>query len=69
MAYLDPLLLVGGGPVVLLPLWRDVPVQRVPMPSPVLPEPRAGPFALPYAAFLAHLEVVSRQVLTIGGGS
>ena len=25
-AYLDPLLLVGGGPVRLLPLWRDQPV-------------------------------------------
>jgi murein DD-endopeptidase MepM/ murein hydrolase activator NlpD len=24
-AYLDPLLLVGGGPIVLLPLWRDAP--------------------------------------------
>lgn len=25
--YLDPLLLVGAGPVRLLPLWRDVPVE------------------------------------------
>lgn len=27
-AYLDPLSLVGGGPVRLLPLWRDEPVTR-----------------------------------------
>jgi murein DD-endopeptidase MepM/ murein hydrolase activator NlpD len=26
--YLDPLLLVGGGPIRLLPLWRDEPVDR-----------------------------------------
>ncbi|GAW48610.1 MULTISPECIES: M23 family metallopeptidase [unclassified Nocardioides] len=31
--YLDPLRLVGAGPVRLLPLWRDEPVSRVvPMP-------------------------------------
>ena len=28
--YLDPLDLVGGGPVRLLPLWRDEPVARAP---------------------------------------
>ena len=65
--YLDPLLLVGGGPVVLLPLWRDVPVQRLSVPSPAVPEPRASLLPLPYAGFLAHLEVVSRSVLTITG--
>jgi len=27
--YLDPLLLVGGGPIVLLPLWRTAPVEHV----------------------------------------
>lgn len=32
--YLDPLLLVGAGPVRLLPLWRDLPQQRVTPPSP-----------------------------------
>jgi murein DD-endopeptidase MepM/ murein hydrolase activator NlpD len=32
--YLDPLRLVGAGPVRLLPLWRDEPVSRAP---PVLP--------------------------------
>jgi murein DD-endopeptidase MepM/ murein hydrolase activator NlpD len=30
--YLDPLLLVGGGPIVLLPLWRGTPVQPLPLP-------------------------------------
>ncbi len=34
--YLDPLRLVGGGPVRLLPLWRDEPVG--------LPPARASPF-------------------------
>ena len=28
--YLDPLRLVGAGPVRLLPLWRDAPVSRAP---------------------------------------
>ncbi len=28
--YLDPLRLVGGGPVRLLPLWRDAPVEAAP---------------------------------------
>ena len=32
--YLDPLLLVGGGPIRLLPLWRDQPVAATPIPSP-----------------------------------
>jgi murein DD-endopeptidase MepM/ murein hydrolase activator NlpD len=30
--YLDPLLLVGGGPVRLLPLWRDAPVGASALP-------------------------------------
>lgn len=35
-AYLDPLTLVGGGPVRLLPLWRDEPVTpRVPWAPPL----------------------------------
>lgn len=38
-AYLDPLRLVGAGPVRLLPLWRDDPVARSPGP---------GPLRLPY---------------------
>jgi murein DD-endopeptidase MepM/ murein hydrolase activator NlpD len=40
--YLDPLLLVGGGPVRLLPLWRDQPVESA-LPS------------MPYAALLTAL--------------
>jgi murein DD-endopeptidase MepM/ murein hydrolase activator NlpD len=44
--YLDPLLLVGGGPIVLLPLWRDLP------PSPIL---RARVPSLPYAPLVARL--------------
>lgn len=40
--YLDPLLLAGGGPVRLLPLWRD---------GPVMPAPPA----MPYAALLTTL--------------
>jgi murein DD-endopeptidase MepM/ murein hydrolase activator NlpD len=32
--YLDPLLLVGGGPIRLLPLWRDQPVGAIAIPSP-----------------------------------
>jgi murein DD-endopeptidase MepM/ murein hydrolase activator NlpD len=37
--YLDPLRLVGGGPVRLLPLWRDTPVGTGP---PALAVPYAG---------------------------
>lgn len=37
--YLDPLRLVGAGPVRLLPLWRDVPVEAAP---PLLRTPYAG---------------------------
>lgn len=40
--YLDPLLLVGAGPVRLLPLWRDQPVSR---------GPTWAPPALPYAGW------------------
>jgi murein DD-endopeptidase MepM/ murein hydrolase activator NlpD len=32
-AYLDPLLLVGAGPVRLLPLWRDEPAGLTPSPA------------------------------------
>ncbi len=41
--YLDPLGLVGAGPVRLLPLWREVPVDVGPSP---VPRP-----ALPYAGW------------------
>lgn len=40
--YLDPLRLVGYGPVRLLPLWRDDPVAR---------SPSSSRLALPYAAW------------------
>lgn len=43
--YLDPLSLVGGGPVRLLPLWRDEPVQPTPRPR----ASRWRPPRLPYA--------------------
>ena len=36
--YLDPLRLVGGGPVRLLPLWRRLPLRRL---APALPSPSA----------------------------
>ncbi|GAB2450034.1 hypothetical protein GCM10027062_34070 [Nocardioides hungaricus] len=45
-AYLDPLRLVGAGPVRLLPLWRDSPVR-----------PRAGP-VLPYAGWQPLLRLL-----------
>jgi murein DD-endopeptidase MepM/ murein hydrolase activator NlpD len=32
--YLDPLLLVGGGAIVLLPLWRGTPTQPLQLPVP-----------------------------------
>ena len=41
--YLDPLRLVQGGSIVLLPLWRDAPVRR------------AAASQLPYAAVVAQL--------------
>jgi murein DD-endopeptidase MepM/ murein hydrolase activator NlpD len=46
--YLDPLLLVGGGPIVLLPLWRETPVT-------------AGPAVLapPFAESAARLMAIS----------
>ncbi len=50
--YLDPLRLVGGGPVRLLPLWRDRPVDAVDTVG--LPRARASP-PLPWAAVLPGL--------------
>lgn len=41
--YLDPLLLVGGGPIVLLPLWRGSPVAGTSIPT------------RPYAGFVQRL--------------
>ena len=45
--YLNPLLLVGGGPVRLLPLWRGAPAPAIPIPVP----------AQPFAAVTAELRV------------
>lgn len=46
--YLDPLDLVGAGPVRLLPLWRDEPVARAPNP---LPAAGRAPVPRPYASW------------------
>lgn len=43
--YLDPLRLVGGGPVRLLPLWRDSPLSTSASPS--LPHARWTPALVP----------------------
>jgi murein DD-endopeptidase MepM/ murein hydrolase activator NlpD len=55
--YLDPLDLVGAGPVRLLPLWRDSPV-----PAPAAVAARAGPPGwappLPYAPWLPLLRLL-----------
>ncbi len=47
--YLDPLRLVGAGPVRLLPLWRDLPVEGVTAPAPAV---AGSPVLLPYAGWL-----------------
>jgi murein DD-endopeptidase MepM/ murein hydrolase activator NlpD len=66
--YLNPLLLVGDAPIVLLPLWGDPPAGPQaawsPLPAPVevtAPTP-------PYAAVLARLEDVRRQAVGSGPG-
>jgi murein DD-endopeptidase MepM/ murein hydrolase activator NlpD len=45
--YLDPLLMVGGGPIVLLPLWRDTPSEQT--------TTHATVPTLPYADLVARL--------------
>ncbi|CAI9419088.1 M23 family metallopeptidase [Nocardioides sp. T2.26MG-1] len=52
--YLDPLRLIGAGPVRLLPLWRDEPATTGVSPT------RWRPLPLPYAAFVAPLVLWSR---------
>jgi murein DD-endopeptidase MepM/ murein hydrolase activator NlpD len=47
--YLDPLLLVGGGPIVLLPLWRGT------------PQPGSGVVTPPFADVAARLLARSRR--------
>jgi murein DD-endopeptidase MepM/ murein hydrolase activator NlpD len=51
--YLDPLLLVGGGPIVLLPLWRDAPVAPPSTPTP------------PYADTVAQILAGTRSGRTL----
>jgi murein DD-endopeptidase MepM/ murein hydrolase activator NlpD len=51
--YLDPLRLVGAGPVRLLPLWRDQPVGGRTTASPWQPLP------LPYAGWRPLLELLA----------
>jgi murein DD-endopeptidase MepM/ murein hydrolase activator NlpD len=55
--YLDPLELVGGGPVRLLPLWRDRPTGTLPD-EPVAPVAPSGT-ASPYDAWRPLLDVWS----------
>jgi murein DD-endopeptidase MepM/ murein hydrolase activator NlpD len=43
--YLDPLGLVGAGPVRLLPLWREAPVGAVTAPIPSAPSRPMSPYA------------------------
>src|SRR6476469_2660154 len=50
--YLDPLRLVGAGPVRLLPLWRDEPVGAEPVPD-------WRPPALPYAGWQPLADALS----------
>jgi murein DD-endopeptidase MepM/ murein hydrolase activator NlpD len=59
-SYLDPLLLVGGGPIRLLPLWRSAPVwqAQVLRPSLALP-PVWQPPRSPYAGMLRLLPSVT----------
>jgi murein DD-endopeptidase MepM/ murein hydrolase activator NlpD len=47
--YLDPLLLVGGGPIVLLPLWRGPPSQPMQLPDP------------PFAALVTRLLLLENR--------
>jgi murein DD-endopeptidase MepM/ murein hydrolase activator NlpD len=47
--YLDPLLLVGGGPIVLLPLWQSGPTQSF------------APPPLPYADAVSQLDPPARR--------
>jgi murein DD-endopeptidase MepM/ murein hydrolase activator NlpD len=67
-SYLDPLLLVGGGPIVLLPLWRDAPTPPVGTPLPWFPPPRPA-VPMPYVEVLAQLEQLRHHsVVSTGFG-
>jgi murein DD-endopeptidase MepM/ murein hydrolase activator NlpD len=54
--YLDPLRLVGAGPVRLLPLWRDEPAGRGARP------PLWRPVPLPYAGWIVPLRLWSQAL-------
>jgi Peptidase family M23 len=59
--YLDPLLLVGGGPIVLLPLWSDPLALRPAAWSARSALVDSRPLPLPYADLMAALEQVRRH--------
>jgi murein DD-endopeptidase MepM/ murein hydrolase activator NlpD len=59
--YLDPLLLVGGGPIVLLPLWGDSVPGSAGAISPLV---RPAQVPQPYADVLAQLEQLRRDSLS-----
>lgn len=60
--YLDPLDLVGGGPVRLLPLWREEPARSA---VPVVPRPLSPTYASWRPALLPWLKAVG----FFGGGT
>ncbi len=66
--YLDPLGLVGSGRVRLLPLWRDLPVDRD---RSALPSPRPVPATtLPYATWSPPADdFLPRPAPAVGGPS
>ncbi len=53
--YLDPLALVGGGQVRLLPLWRDAPVAVT---GALVPGLVTGPWSTAYASVLRRIETL-----------
>ena len=55
--YLDPLSLLGAGPVRLLPLWREQPVDPLVPPGPAF----ARPWLAPYATVLLRLADLDRS--------
>jgi murein DD-endopeptidase MepM/ murein hydrolase activator NlpD len=59
--YLDPLLLVGAGPIVLLPLWRDAPV--VPVGVPTASKPTCVP-PVPFADLVGRAPRAEGQTAT-----
>jgi murein DD-endopeptidase MepM/ murein hydrolase activator NlpD len=62
--YLDPLGLVGAGPVRLLPLWRDTPAGFAA--PPLVSAPPPVPLALAYSLVLERLARVARSPPDLG---